>query len=132
MMQIPAMVGDYLFAISTSPVVVMLIINVFLLVIGTSIDNISLTIILAPILLPIVVRVGVDPVHFGIIMTMNLAIGFSTPPYGITLFIASAVANTPVAKIIARTGPFLIAMLVCLIITTYVPSLSMFLPNLLK
>jgi C4-dicarboxylate transporter DctM subunit len=132
MQQLPAMVGNFLLSVSESPIVIMIIINIFLLLVGCFVDNISACIILSPILLPVVIRMGIDPVHFGIIMTVNLAIGFCTPPYGINLFVASAVASTTVAKISSRIWPFLIAMLISLILTTYIPSLSMFLPNLLK
>ena len=91
MAQVPAAVADGILSIS-SPIIILLVINLFLLVVGCFIDNISSTVILTPILLPIVVGLGMDPVQFGIIMTVNLAIGFITPPYGANLFFASAVA----------------------------------------
>ena len=88
MKQVPNTVAEALLSVSDNKIVILLIINVFLLIIGCFIDNISSCTILAPILLPVVVALGVDPIHFGIIMTMNLAIGFITPPYGANLFIA--------------------------------------------
>ncbi|MDR2528112.1 MAG: TRAP transporter large permease [Synergistaceae bacterium] len=132
MKQVPNMVGNYLLSVSNSPVIIMMIINAFLLLVGCFIDNISACIILSPILLPIVAKMGFDPVHFGIIMTVNLAIGFCTPPYGINLFVAAAVANTTVSRISRFILPFLIAMLISLLLTTYVPELSLFLPRFFK
>ena len=132
MKQVPSMVGSYLLSVSDSPFVIMMIINAFLLMVGCFVDNISACIILSPILLPIVVKMGFDPVHFGIIMTVNLAIGFCTPPYGINLFVAAAVANTTVSRISKFVMPFLIAMLLTLLLTTYVPALSMSLPRIFK
>jgi C4-dicarboxylate transporter DctM subunit len=132
MKQVPNMVGSYLLSVSDSPFVIMMIINLFLLMVGCFVDNISACIILSPILLPIVTKMGFDPVHFGVIMTVNLAIGFCTPPYGINLFVAAAVADTTVAKIAKFIGSFLIAMLITLLLTTYIPALSMFLPSLFK
>ncbi|MDR3353918.1 MAG: TRAP transporter large permease subunit [Synergistaceae bacterium] len=132
MKQIPNMVANYLSSVSDSPFVIMMIINVFLLMVGCFVDNISACIILSPILLPIVTKLGVDIVHFGVIMTVNLAIGFCTPPYGINLFVAAAVADTSVAKISKFILPFILAMIITLLITTYIPPVSMFLPTLLK
>ncbi|MDR1378000.1 MAG: TRAP transporter large permease [Synergistaceae bacterium] len=132
MKQVPNMVGNYLLSVSNSPFVIMMIINVFLLMVGCFVDNISACIILSPILLPIVTKMGFDPVHFGVIMTVNLAIGFCTPPYGINLFVAAAVADTTVAKIAKFIWSFLIAMLITLLLTTYIPALSMFLPEFFK
>jgi C4-dicarboxylate transporter DctM subunit len=132
MKQVPNMVGNYLLSVSNSPIVIMMIINVFLLMVGCFVDNISACIILSPILLPIVTKMGFDPVHFGVIMTVNLAIGFCTPPYGINLFVAAAVANTTVAKISKFIVSFLIAMLITLLLTTYIPALSLSLPAFFK
>lgn len=126
MKQVPNTVAEALLSVSDNKIVILLIINVFLLIIGCFIDNISSCTILAPILLP-VVALGVDPIHFGIIMTMNLAIGFITPPYGANLFIASAVGNTPMESIIKRVWPLILTITVVLILTTFIPGLSMLL-----
>ena len=117
MKQVPNTVAEALLSVSDNKIVILLIINVFLLIIGCFIDNISSCTILAPILLPVVVALGVDPIHFGIIMTMNLAIGFITPPYGANLFIASAVGNTPMESIIKRVWPLILTITVVLILT---------------
>ena len=127
MKQVPNTVAEALLSVSDNKIVILLIINVFLLIIGCFIDNISSCTILAPILLPVVVALGVDPIHFGIIMTMNLAIGFITPPYGANLFIASAVGNTPMESIIKRVWPLRLTITVVLILTTFIPGLSMLL-----
>lgn len=127
MKQVPNTVAEALLSVSDNKIVILLIINVFLLIIDCFIDNISSCTILAPILLPVVVALGVDPIHFGIIMTMNLAIGFITPPYGANLFIASAVGNTPMESIIKRVWPLILTITVVLILTTFIPGLSMLL-----
>lgn len=127
MKQVPNTVAEALLSVSDNKIVILLIINVFLLIIGCFIDNISSCTILAPILLPVVVALGVDPIHFGIIMTMNLAIGSITPPYGANLFIASAVGNTPMESIIKRVWPLILTITVVLILTTFIPGLSMLL-----
>lgn len=127
MKQVPNTVAEALLSVSDNKIVILLIINVFLLIIGCFIDNISSCTILAPILLPVVVALGVDPIHFGIIMTMNLAIGFITPPYGANLFIASAVGNTPMESIIKRVWPLILTIVVVLLLTTFIPGLSMLL-----
>lgn len=125
MEQVPNTVAAALLGLSSNKIVILLLINGFLLVIGCFIDNISSCTILAPILLPVVVSLGVSPVHFGIIMTMNLAIGFITPPYGANLFIASAVGKTPMAEIIGRIWPFILTIVIVLLATTFIPALSM-------
>ena len=127
MKQVPNTVAEALLSVSDNKIVILLIITVFLLIIGCFIDNISSCTILAPILLPVVVALGVDPIHFGIIMTMNLAIGFITPPYGANLFIASAVGNTPMESIIKRVWPLILTIVVVLLLTTFIPGLSMLL-----
>lgn len=123
MAQVPASVAEGILSLS-NPIVILLVINLFLLVIGCFIDNVSSTVILTPILLPIVTGIGMDPVQFGIVMTVNLAIGFITPPYGANLFFASAVAGVPIEKIVARILPMIGVMLVILLLLTFIPALS--------
>jgi C4-dicarboxylate transporter DctM subunit len=96
------------------------------------IDTISALVILTPILLPIVIAVGIDPIHFGVILVSNLAIGFITPPLGVNLFVASSVVNVKFEKIVMAIIPFLLSMIICLIVITFVPSLSLWLPGLFK
>lgn len=87
-------------------------------------------IILSPILIPVVTAVGIDLVHFGIIMVVNLAIGFITPPLGVNLFVASRVSRDPLEVVVKGIMPFLLTMITVLILLTYIPQISLFLPNL--
>ena len=109
-----------------SKVIVFLMINLFLLVVGCFIDNISSMLILTPIFLPIVKSYGMDPIQFGIVMTVNLCIGFITPPYGANLFIASAISNVPIMNIAKKIMPMIGAMLIVLMLLTFIPALSTF------
>lgn len=132
MEQIPTMIANSILSFTTNPILLLLVINVFLLVVGCFIDNIPATIILAPILLPIVVKLGMSPVQFGIILTMNLAIGFTTPPYGIDLFVASAIADVSIERMMKTMKWLILALLVVLLLTTYFRPLTMFLVDVLK
>ena len=98
-----------------------------LLIVGMFMDNISSCTILAPILLPVATALGVNPVHFGILMTMNLAVGFITPPYGVNLFVGSSVARIPFERVVKWIWPLIGTILVVLLLTTYVPQLSLLL-----
>jgi C4-dicarboxylate transporter DctM subunit len=124
MAQVPNKVAVSILSLD-NPIVIMLMINLLLLLVGCFIDNISSTVILTPILLPIVVGLGISPVQFGIIMTVNLAIGFITPPYGVNLFFASAIANVSIEKIARRILPMIGVMVVVLMLLTYMPFWSM-------
>lgn len=130
MKQVPASLASILLSISSSKVVILLLINLLLLVIGMFIDNVASCIILAPILLPIVTRLGMSPVQFGVVMTVNLAIGFVTPPYGANLFVASAIGEVPIEKITKFMMPFIIVMIVVLLMITFIEPISMLIPNL--
>jgi C4-dicarboxylate transporter DctM subunit len=94
-------------------------------------DIISATLILTPIFLPIVVRFGVDPLHFGLLMTLNLGIGYATPPMGVNLYVISAVIKRDILSITRSVLPFLIIQIIVLIIITYVPELVMWLPRIM-
>ncbi len=130
--QIPAMVANALMTVSTSKIVILLLINALLLVVGCFMDTTPAILILAPILLPVATSIGVDPIHFGLIMVTNLAIGFITPPLGINLFVASRIADSPMEVILKGIVPFILVMLGCLALITYIPEIVMFLPNLMK
>lgn len=125
--QVPTTLATKILGLSQNPIVILLLINAFLLVVGMFIDNISSCTILAPILLPVVMKLGVNPVHFGIIMTMNLAIGFITPPYGANLFIGSAIAKVPYEAIVKWIWQFIGVIIVVLLLTTFIPGISMLL-----
>lgn len=129
--RIPSIIADFIVGISDNPLVIMLIINIFLLIVGMFIDTISAIVILTPILLPVVTDIGLDPIHFGVILVMNLAIGFVTPPLGVNLFVASNVGKVSFEKIVKGMIPILIVMLIALLIVTYFPPLSTWIPNIL-
>ena len=125
MEQVPAKICDWMLSLSSSPVVILLVINILLLIVGCFVDNISSMIILTPILLPIVTKIGVDPVHFGLVMTVALATGFVTPPYGANLFVASAVSGVSMVRLSKAVMQMIAAMVLCLLLFTYVPYISM-------
>ena len=130
--QIPTMVANGLMAISSNKIVILLLINLLLLIVGCFMDTTPAILILAPILMPVAASIGVDPIHFGLIMVTNLAIGFITPPLGINLFVASRIADSPMEVILKGIIPFILVMLFCLTLITYIPEIVMFLPNLMK
>ena len=125
--QVPETLSAFILGISDNKIIILLLMNVFLLVVGMFMDNISSCTILAPILLPVAVALGVNPVHFGIVMTMNLAIGFITPPYGVNLYVGSSVAHIPFERIVKWIWPFIGVIIVVLLLTTYIPQLSLLL-----
>lgn len=130
--QIPLIIGDWIQNVSTNPIVILLIINVVLLITGLFLDLTAALIILTPVLLPIATSVGMDPVHFGIMMIVNLAIGLVTPPVGICLFAVTNIAKETIGRISKAVVPFLLAMIVILMLVTYVPQISMYLPSILR
>lgn len=130
--RVPVEVANFITSLSSNPIIVIFLINIMLLIVGMFMETIASIIILTPILLPVATAVGIDPIHFGVILVVNLAIGFCTPPLGANLFIATGVANVSLEKLIKQIIPFLISMFVMLFIVTYVPSLSLFLPSLME
>ncbi len=129
--QIPNAMLAAILGLSREPWVVLLIINVALLVLGMFIEGIAILIIAFPVLLPIITTIGVDPVHFGVIIVLNLMIGLVTPPVGLCLYVVSSVSDVPLTEISAEIWPYLLALIVVLGIITFVPELSLFLPNVL-
>ena len=123
--QIPLRLLDLLTSITESKIVFMLIINIVLLIIGMFLDAVPAILIMAPMLLPVVTDFGIDPVHFGIIVCINLAIGLVTPPYGCNLFVASAVAEIPMGKMVGYVLKLMIALVAVLLLITYIPALSL-------
>ena len=128
---IPDHFSAILTSVSASPVVILMMISALLLIVGCFMDNISATIILAPILLPTAEQCGLTPVQFGIVMTMLLAIGFITPPYGINLFVSNQISGVPLMKIARCAVPLMIAMFLATVLTMFIPSLTMGLVGLL-
>ena len=123
--RIPFMIADYIVHLTDNPILILLLVNVLLLFVGMFMETLAAIIILVPILLPVVTAVGVDPIHFGIVMIVNLAIGMVTPPVGVNLFVGARVGETSLEKVSAGSMPFVFAMFLALILTTYVPWLSL-------
>ena len=129
-LEAPTRLAELITSATDNPIMVLLIVNVILLVLGTFMDMSPLIVITTPILLPVVGEVGVDPVHFGIIMMLNLGIGLVTPPVGSVLFVGSAVGKVPVEDAVKTIWPFYGALIVALMFITFVPQLSLTLPGL--
>jgi len=129
LMQIPSQVTAFITSISHERFVVLLLINVMLLLLGCLMDMAPLILILTPILLPVVKGLGVDPVHFGMIMMINLGIGLITPPVGTLLFVGSAISKLKMGVITRAMVPFFVALFVVLLMVTYIPWLSLWLPR---
>lgn len=130
--RIPTMVANAILSLTTSKILILILINILLLIVGTFMEALAAIIILVPLLLPIVTQLGVDPIHFGVIMVLNLAIGFVTPPVGVNLFVASGIAKLKLADIAKAAFPMLGLMILVLLIVTYFPPLSMTLPAFVK
>jgi C4-dicarboxylate transporter DctM subunit len=127
--QLPSLLGATFQTVSESPIIFLLLVNVFLLVIGTFMDGGASIIILAPILTPIAISYGIDPVHFGVIMVLNLIIGCGTPPLGLCLFIACGIGKIPVERGAIAILPFIAAEVAVLMLVTYIPWLVLALPQ---
>jgi tripartite ATP-independent transporter DctM subunit len=126
---IPQDITNFLLGISDSKVVVLLLINLILLFVGIFMDITPAVLIFTPIFLPVVTKLGMDPVHFGIVMVLNLCVGLCTPPVGTVLFVGVGVAKTSIQKVIRPLLPLFIAMIVALFLVTYIPQLTMWLPG---
>ncbi|MNF73669.1 Sialic acid TRAP transporter permease protein SiaT [compost metagenome] len=127
---IPYTISDALMNVSDNPLVILLIINVILLIVGVFMDMTPAVLIFTPIFLPIVTELGMDPVHFGIMMIFNLCIGLCTPPVGSALFVGCSVSGVKLQALIRPMLPFFFVLLLSLMAVTYIPSLSLFLPGL--
>ncbi len=127
---IPQSISEALLSLSDNKIVILLIINLILLFVGMFMDITPAVLIFTPIFLPVVVELGIDPVHFGIIMIMNLCIGICTPPVGTLLFVGVTVAGTTIEKVIKPLLPLFVAMLVTLMLVTFWEDLSLMLPRL--
>ena len=132
MAQIPSHIASWMSQLAGTPFMLLMVINIFLLIIGCFVDNIAAVIILTPILLPVVRTIGIDPIHFGLIITVNLACGFISPPYGINLFVASAISGESIENISKAIIPSFLAMVGCLMLFTYFPIITMGLLNIMR
>ena len=129
-LHVPAKAATLITSISSSPVVIALLLNLILLVLGMIMDMAPIILIATPILLPVATSIGISPIQFGIIVVLNCGIGLLTPPVGAVLFIGSAVAKRPMEKIVRATLPFYLCMLITLLLLTFIPQISLWLPSL--
>ena len=129
LLEVPAALGTLIGLMTDNPLITLLIINIMLLALGTFMDMAPLIVITTPIFLPVAMGAGVDPVHFGIIMMLNLGIGLVTPPVGSVLFVGSAVGKLPVTQLVKTIWPFYLTLIAALLLITYVPVLSLWLPG---
>ncbi|MCQ2968847.1 MAG: TRAP transporter large permease [Clostridium sp.] len=127
LMQVPQIVSEWILTTFSNYIVILLVINIVLLIVGMVMDTTPAILILTPILLPIVTAIGVNPIQFGVIMIVNLAIGFITPPIGINLFVASSLTDVPVIDIAKKSIPMIICFLIALLLFTFIPSISLIL-----
>lgn len=129
--QIPQTIAAWIITLGLSPWMFLLLVNIILLLAGNFMEPSAIILILAPILFPIAIELGIDPIHFGIIMVVNMEIGLITPPVGLNLFVTSAVTGMPLSATIKAALPWLMILLVFLMIITYIPAVSLWLPEAL-
>ena len=130
--QVPQMVSESMLALSSNPIAIILTINVILLIVGTFMDMTPAVLIFTPILMPVALDIGIDPIHFGIIMITNLSIGLCTPPVGTCLFVGCGVGKAKIAEVSRQMIPFYVAMVLALLAITYIEEISTWLPGLVK
>ncbi|UJF17920.1 TRAP transporter large permease [Vibrio sp. SS-MA-C1-2] len=128
--RVPTEIAQFILTLTENKILILLCINILLLIVGTFMETLAAIVILTPILLPITTALGMDPIHFGIVMIVNLAIGFVTPPLGANLFMASQIGNIPIEKLSKSIMGWIGAMLIALLLITFIPAISMTLPNL--
>jgi len=109
--------------------VILLVINVVLLILGMFIEGIAIMIITFPVLLPVMLKIGIDPVHFGVILVLNLMIGLVTPPVGLCLYVVAGIAKISIADITKELMPYVLALIFVLMLVTYIPGLTLWLPQ---
>ena len=130
-MQVPAKATSFFVGIASNKYQLLLMINILLVALGTFMDMAPMILICTPILLPVILKFGIDPVHFGMILLVNSGIGLITPPVGPTLFVGCAIGKVSIEEVSRELWPFYGAMCLALAIVTYVPAVSLWLPNLL-
>lgn len=130
-LKMPEMVANGILGLTNNPYLIMLILNITMLLLGTIMDMSAIILVATPILLPVAMTAGMDPIHFGVVVILNLGIGLITPPVGGTLFVGSAVSGVPIERLAKTLLPFFAVMIAVLLIITYIPSIVMFLPDLI-
>jgi tripartite ATP-independent transporter DctM subunit len=132
LIQLPSKATEFFLSISDNKYVFLMLINILLLLLGTFMDLAPMLLICTPILLPVIIKFGIDPVHFGMVMLLNLGIGLVTPPVGPTMVVGCAIGRVSMEQITKELWPFYIVMTIVLMLVTYVPTLSLYLPSLLR
>ena len=123
--KVPQMLTEFLTNVSSNPTIVLIFINLILLAVGLFLDTVPAIIVMAPMLMPTILSLGIDPVHFGVVMAVNLAIGLCTPPYGCNLFVGAAIAKIKMEEMFPHIIPLFLVSLVSLALITYIPALSL-------
>ncbi|MBZ4688582.1 MAG: C4-dicarboxylate transporter, DctM subunit [Clostridia bacterium] len=129
---IPTKIANFFISVTESKIMLLVLINLMLLVVGTFLETNAAIIILAPIFYPVITQMGIDPIHFGIVMVINLAIGMITPPLGVNLFVACGITKLSIERVIKANWLYLFISLAALALLTYIPAISLWLPNLLQ
>jgi tripartite ATP-independent transporter DctM subunit len=124
-------ISNAFLSVSDNPLIILLVMNVFLLIIGCFLDSTVAILILTPILIPVITQLGIDPVHFGVVMVLNLMLGLLTPPFGVVLFVIQHYSKLPFIRVVKAIMPFLIPLVIVLLLITIFPQISLWLPNLL-
>jgi len=130
--RIPQLVAQGILSISTNPFVVILLINAILLFVGCFMETVAALVIFVPVLLPVAMKIGMDPIHFAVMVVLNLVIGLTTPPVGVCLFVAANIARISLGDLVKANIPFLLVLLAVLFLVSYCPPLSLTLPGLLR
>lgn len=128
--RIPQAIGDFFISFSESKIIFLILLNILFLLVGMVLEGIVAMIILIPVLLPVAVNFGIDPIHFGIIISINLTIGLITPPVGTALFIASSIAEVRIEKLSRALIPFILVALLVLVLVTYIPAVTLWIPEI--
>jgi tripartite ATP-independent transporter DctM subunit len=131
-LHVPDLAANAIMAISDNPIVLALLLNLILLILGCIMDMAPIILIATPILLPIATSIGIDPIQFGIMVVLNCGIGLLTPPVGTVLFIGSAVSKVSIERLVKATSPFYACMLITLLMITFIPAVSLWLPSLFR
>ena len=132
LMQVPAKATAFFISVATNKYELLMMLNIMLILLGTFMDMAPMILICTPILLPAILKFGIDPVHFGMILLVNAGIGLITPPVGPTLFVGCAIGKVTMEEVSKELWPFYGAMCLALLIVTYVPALSLWLPNMIR
>jgi C4-dicarboxylate transporter DctM subunit len=127
--RIPQAIAEQILAVGMSPWMFLLVVNIILLIAGNFMEPTGIILILAPILFPIATQLGIDPIHLGVIMVVNMEIGMVTPPVGLNLFVTSGVTGMSLVQVTKAALPWLMVLLVFLVLVTYIPAISLALPN---